>query len=211
LLDRWRPHILRSTVARMDEIRIAPADAGSFDDAQHALTGGGDGASCQCQWWTITNAEFNASTREERTGMLRRELQGGLPPALLASVDGEAAGWVRVGPRTAQRRIARTRMIAQHTTEPLEDEAVWTVSCFVVRTEHRGKGLNRRLLEEAVRFARENGARAIEAYPVDTAVGTHHANELYHGLAGVFRDAGFRETARPKPDRPIMLLELGAG
>ena len=64
------------------------------------------------------------------------------PPALIAYVDGEAAGWVRVGPRTAQMRIGRTRDIAANTPEPLDDPDVWAVSCFVVRREHRGQGLN---------------------------------------------------------------------
>ncbi|MFS0733312.1 GNAT family N-acetyltransferase [Microbacterium sp. 1P10UB] len=192
----------------MTDIVIAPATADRFDDAEHALTGGGDGATCQCQWWTITNSEFNASTLEQREGMLRTELDGEVPPALIAYVDGAAAGWVRVGPRTLQRRIARTRMIVQNSTEPMDDEGVWAVSCFAVRSEHRGRRLNRRLLDDAIAFARDRGARALEAYPVDTAVGTHHANELYHGLLSVFEEAGFREVARPKPDRPIVLLDL---
>ncbi|AZS36528.1 hypothetical protein CVS47_01133 [Microbacterium lemovicicum] len=192
----------------MTDIVIAPATADRFDDAEHALTGGGDGTTCQCQWWTITNAEFNASTQDERAGMLRAELDGDVPPALIAYVDGAAAGWVRVGPRTLQRRIARTRMIAQNSTEPLDDDGVWAVSCFAVRSEHRGRGLNRRLLDDAIAFARDRGARALEAYPIDTAVGTHHSSELYHGLLSVFEEAGFREVARPKPDRPIVLLDL---
>jgi GNAT superfamily N-acetyltransferase len=192
----------------MAEIVIAPATADRFDDAEHALSGGGDGAGCQCQWWAITNAEFNASSRPEREELLRAEMGAAVPPALIAYVGGEAAGWVKVAPRPLQRRIARTRMIAQATTEPLEDDDVWAVTCFVVRKEHRGAGLNTRLLHAAIEFAETHGARTIEAYPVDTAVGKHPANELYHGVLSVFEAAGFRETARPKPDRPIVALDL---
>ncbi|WP_438353232.1 GNAT family N-acetyltransferase [Microbacterium sp. CJ88] len=194
----------------MADIVISPATADRFDDAEHALSGGGDGAGCQCQWWSITNAEFNSTSRDERQALLLEEMAQEVPPALIAYVDGEAAGWVKVGPRPTQRRLPRTRMITQSTTEPIDDDTVWAVTCFVVRREHRGTGLNARLLDAAVAFAHDHGARAIEAYPVDTGVGTHPANELYHGVLTVFENAGFVETARPKPDRPIVLLDLSA-
>ena len=195
----------------MPQIVIAPATADRFDDAEHALTGGCDGRSCQCQWWTITNAEFQRATTDQRREMLRHELStAAAPPALIAYVDGEAAGWVRVGPRAAQVRISRTRDIAANTALPLDDPEVWAVTCFVVRRDHRGTGLNHRLLAAAVDHAREQGARVVEAYPYDTAIGTHAANELYRGILSVFEAAGFREVARPKPDRVIVALELTA-
>jgi GNAT superfamily N-acetyltransferase len=194
----------------MAEIVIAPATADRFDDAEHALSGGGDGRSCQCQWWTITNAEFQRTSQDERRALLRDEFSAAPPPALIAYVDGEAAGWVRVGPRTAQIRIGRTRDIATHTRVPLDDADVWAVSCFVVRREHRGKGLTARLLAAAVDFARDQGARLVEAYPVDTTAGTKRTNDLYHGILSVFEAGGFREVARPKPDRVIVELDLMA-
>jgi GNAT superfamily N-acetyltransferase len=193
----------------MPKIVIVPATADRFDDAEHALTGGGDGRSCQCQWWTITNAEFQRASTDERRGLLRDELESDAPPpALIAYVDGEAAGWVRVGPRRAQVRISRTRDIAAHTPIPLDDPHVWAVTCFVVRREHRRQGLNARLLAAAIDHARKHGARVVEAYPYDTGAAKHSSNELYRGVLSVFEDAGFREVARPKPDRAIVALEL---
>ena len=195
----------------MAEIVIAPATADRFDDAEHALSGGGDGHSCQCQWWMMRNVEFQKLNQQERRALLRKEIRRvSPPPALIAYVDDEAAGWVRIGPRAAQIRIGRTRDIAANTPEPLDDPDVWAVSCFVVRREHRGQGLNAMLLSAALEFARDHGARLVEAYPVDTSVGKKPSNELYHGILSVFQDAGFQEVARPKPDRPIVSLDLSA-
>jgi GNAT superfamily N-acetyltransferase len=196
----------------MPQIVIAPATADRFDDAEHALTGGGDGRSCQCQWWTITNAEFQRATTDQRREMLRHELStAAAPPALIAYVDGEAAGWVRVGPRTRQIRLGRTRNFTAHSEEPWDDDAVWAVSCFVVRKEFRRQGLNARLLEAAVDFARAGGARVIEAYPMDPDAGKKiPVNDLYHGVLSTFEQAGFREIARPKPYLAIVALDLAA-
>ncbi len=194
----------------MATITIEPATTDRFDDAQHALTGGGDGASCQCQWWTITNAEWQQTSTDERRELLRDEIAAGPPPALIAYVDGEAAGWIRVGPRTRQVRLSRTREFVAHTEEPWDDESVWAVSCFVVRREHRREGLNARLLDAAIDFARTHGARVIEAYPLDPAGGgaKKSSNQLFRGTVSTFEGAGFREVARPKPDRAIVALDL---
>lgn len=192
----------------MPTITIAPATADRFDDAEHALTGGGDGRSCQCQWWTITNAEFQKISADEREALLKSEVDAGPPPALIAYVDGEAAGWVRVGPRDAQVRIPRTREIAAATAQPFDDPSVWSVSCFVVRKEHRGLGLNAALLEAAIDHARTGGARVIEAYPIDPTAAKRSSNELFRGVLSVFLAAGFTQVARPKVDRAIVQLEL---
>ncbi|MGC5169568.1 N-acetyltransferase family protein [Microbacterium sp. DT81.1] len=192
----------------MPKITIEPATADRFDDAEHALTGGGDGRSCQCQWWMITNAEFQKLSTDERERLLQRELDAGPPPALIAYADGDAAGWVRVGPRVPQVRIARTREIAGATAQALDDPSVWSVSCFVVRKEHRGLGLTTALLEAAIAHARKGKARVIEAYPIDPTAAKHSSNELYRGVLSIFLAAGFTEVARTKPDRAIVQLEL---
>ena len=193
----------------MARITVEPATVDRFDDAQHALTGGGDGRGCQCQWWTITNTEFNALSTDDRRELLRSEIDAGPPPALIAYVDGEAAGWVRVGPRTRQVRLSRTKNYAAHSDEPWDDDAVWAVTCFVVRKEHRGEVLNARLLDAAVAYARDAGARVIEAYPVDPSAGRRKSsNELFHGTVSTFAEAGFREVARPRPDLAVMTLDV---
>ena len=192
----------------MAKITIQPATADRFDDAEVALSSG-DGPGCQCQWWMMSGAQFEKLTRQDREELLREEVATGPPPALIAYVDGEPAGWVRVGPRTRQVRLARTRKYAPHSEEPWDDPDVWAVSCFVVRKEHRGQGLNARLLQAAVDYARKSGARVVEAYPVDPHAGPRKpSNDLYHGVVSTFAQAGFREVARPRPDVAIVSLDL---
>ena len=196
------------TVACMSTITTALATTARWDDVQHALTGGGDGASCQCIWPVLPNKDWNQTTTPQRTAMFRAEIDEGPPPGLVAYVDGGAAGWIRIGPRTRQARIPRTRMIAASSTEPFDDESVWAVTCFVVRREHRGTGLNAELLDAAIAFARESGARLIEGYPVDTRGEKQRANDLYHGTLGTFLRAGFTEKAVMKPGRVLVARDL---
>lgn len=195
-----------ATVSGMT-IEILPATGDRFDDAETALDSG-DGPGCQCQWWLLTNAEFQKTSRDDLTSRFHAEMHGDRAPGLIAYVDGEPAGWVRVGPRIDQARLLRTRDVTTATDEPLDADDVWSISCFVVRTTHRGQGLMKRLLDAAVSTAREADARVIEAYPLDTTVTKRSANQLYRGTVSMFEKAGFDIVDRPKPDRALVSLSL---
>jgi len=188
-------------------IEILPATGDRFDDAEAALDSG-DGPACQCQWWLLTNAEFQKTSRDDLTTRFHAELHGDRSPGLIAYVDGEPAGWVRVGPRIDQARLLRTRDVTRATTEPLDADDVWSVSCFVVRTAHRGQGLMKKLLDAAVSTARDAGARVVEAYPLDPTVTKRSANQLYRGTVSMFEEAGFDVVDRPQPDRALVTMTL---
>lgn len=189
----------------MPEITTRTATIDLWDDIEHALTGGGDGKSCWCQWWFLTNAQFSAASSDDKREGLREQLKTGLPRAIVGYVDGEPAGWCRVAPRTEQARLLRTQLL-KASEQALDDADVWAIDCLVVRREYRGMGLTAELVEAAIALADDNGARVIEAYPVDTAGGRASSNELYHGTVSIYTAAGFREVARPKPARLIMEL-----
>lgn len=192
----------------MPRITTALASSDIWDDIQHTLSGGGDGRSCQCVWPVLTNKEWEATDLDERITLFQNEIAFGRPPGLVGYIDGEAAGWMRIGPRPAQHRLARTRNIVTTTREPLDDDTVWAVTCFVVRKEHRGQGLNAALLDKGIDFAKASGARVVEGYPIDTSVIDPHVNDLFHGALSTFLAAGFVKVPSTKPDRPLVSLSL---
>jgi ribosomal protein S18 acetylase RimI-like enzyme len=188
--------------------RIEPATAVPWSDVEHAFTGGGDGATCWCQWFMVTRKEFGACSRDELAEMLRRELESAdASPGLIAYVDDSPAAWVRVGPRPSQPALARSRVV-KGSDEPQDAGDVWAITCFVVRREHRGRGLAKDLTAAAIEHAAAHGARVVEAYPVDTDQRTTSDNELFHGSVRLFGDAGFREVARPTGARAVMSLDV---
>ena len=87
------------------------------------------------------------------------------------------------------------------------DPAVWSISCFFIRSKARGKGLTHRLVEGGVGFARANGARILEACPMDQSKDSRSVG-LFVGSARVFEKAGFQRLAERKKGRPLMRLDL---
>lgn len=192
----------------MTTITTKAATPTEWDDVQRALTGAGDGASCQCIWPVLRDKDWNKTTKDQRVGILHDEITTGPPPGIVAYIDGEAAGWIRIGPRPAQARLGHTRTIVAATQEPLDDAEVWAVSCFSVRRDHRGQGLNGALLAAAVDYARESGARIIEGYPVDTSAVRVSSNDLFHGALSTFLAAGFSVVGELRSGRPLVSLTM---
>jgi hypothetical protein len=83
------------------------------------------------------------------------------------------------------------------------------VTCFVVRAGHRRQRISYALAWAAVDFARERGARALEAYPMLTEPGRDTIwDEIHVGARSVFRAVGFREVYQPTIRRVVMRIDL---
>jgi len=104
---------------------------------------------------------------------------------------------VAVEPREAYPRLAHSRAL-----KPVDDQPVWSVTCFFVAKKHRHSGITVELLKAAVEHIKAHGGRIVEGYPVD-AQKDMPAPFLYTGTASAFKQAGFEEVARNTPTRPI--------
>ena len=113
-------------------------------------------------------------------------------------------GWCAVAPRSQYPRLRTMRAASATVDEP----GLWSITCFVVRVGYRRQGVAGELLRGALDLARRQGARVIEAYPVDTTVRTSGSAALYTGTLSMYRKAGFTEVARTGPSRSTVRLTL---
>lgn len=134
---------------------------------------------------------------------LQRLVQQGPPPGVLAYAGKEPVGWCAIGPRESYVRLANSRVL-----KPVDEQPVWSVTCFFIRRDWRRKGLSSQLLAAASAFAKKQGAQVVEGYPTDPKSGPQADAFVWTGLSGTFERAGFREVARRSPTRPIMRKRL---
>jgi GNAT superfamily N-acetyltransferase len=78
---------------------------------------------------------------------------------------------------------------------PTTDQALWTIICLFVSRQARKQGVASGLLNAAVKHAIANGARAIEAYPVNSHGKPLTAKEAFPGTVPMFLKIGFKEIA----------------
>lgn len=198
-------------------LRIVPANEASWEDLQ-AIFGTTDYAGrCQCQRFKVLGWIWRDSTQEGRTAMLRSQTACGDPDAaatsgLVAYVDSEPAGWVAVEPRLAYPKLRTSRVPWTGRDEDKDDDGIWAVTCFTIRKGYRGHGLTYPLARATVDYARERGARALEAYPMITVPGKEITwGEVHVGTRQVFDEAGFVEVSRPTVRRVVMRIEFEQG
>ena len=154
---------------------------------------------CWCMYWRI-GAAYRKRPAEENKIAFQDVVAQGPPPGLLAFTGRLAVGWCQLTPRDSLPWLDRTWRLRRVDAMP-----VWSISCFYVRIGYRKRGVTSALISAAVEVAKQAGAPAIEAYPLDAALSPSSTST---GYASTFARAGFQELARRSPERPIMRLDL---
>jgi GNAT superfamily N-acetyltransferase len=194
-------------------VDVVPANESTWDDLRAVFGTRGPASRCYCQRYKLARREaFAKVPAEDRAGRLRDQTDCGDPRAsttsgLVAYVDGEPVGWCAVEPRPAFEGLVRNARVPwEGRAEDKADDSVWAVTCLLTRAGFRKRGVSRALARAAVDFARERGARALEAYPMTTTDAL--LEELHVGTRSVFADAGLTEVSRPSVRRVVMRVDL---
>ena len=164
---------------------------------------------CWCMAWRLPNKEWEARRGEKNRRAFQRLVTSGKAKGVLAFSGGEPVGWCSVGPRAEFQALDTKRSLATEW-----DENTWSVTCFFLRRDWRDKGVGSRMLEAAVKLARENGARRVEGYPVVPTKGFGGKMPgafAWTGLPKMFARKGFRKLAKTPGKRPIYVRGLRPG
>src|SRR5216117_3468098 len=110
-------------------------------------------------WPRLRRSNFQKQKGPGNKKAMKRLVQSGPPPGLLAYDDGRPVAWCALAPRETYHALANSRIL-----KPVDDQPVWSVVCFFVAKPNRRRGITVRLLREAAHFAEERGARIVEGY-----------------------------------------------
>ncbi|HEX2994129.1 MAG TPA: GNAT family N-acetyltransferase [Anaerolineales bacterium] len=179
------------------ELSFKPIKRNLWTDFEELFGPNGACAGCWCMFWKLRGKAFEEARGYETRQMHKSIVDSGVVTGLLAYLHGEVVGWIAVEPRASYPRLAHSRNL-----KPVDDQPVWSITCFFVAKSARRQGITVELLKAAVEHVRKQGGRIVEGYPVDV----HEKMSppfLYTGTASAFQQAGFQEVARSSPSRPI--------
>jgi GNAT superfamily N-acetyltransferase len=180
------------------QLSFRPLTPDLWTDFEHLFGPRGACGGCWCMFWKLRGKAFDESTGEPTRQMQKSVVESGTVPGLLAFDGNEPVGWIAVEPRSAYPKLAHSKIL-----KPVDDEDVWSITCFFVTKQARRQGLTVELLKAAVEHVRRQGGKIVEGYPVETKKDMP-APFIYTGTAAAFREAGFVEVARRSETRPIM-------
>lgn len=192
----------------MAKLEVVPLSAGRWSDFEALFGKQGACYGCWCTYFRLAPKQRKAHSSQDNKAFIRARIEAGPPPGLIGYAEGEAVAWMQIGPRADVPQFNNSgRVSAPLTDAPAEDEAVWAISCFFTKSAGRGQGLSHPMVAAGIDYARRNGARLLEACPMDRAKQAKSVG-LFVGSTRVFEKAGFEQVALRKDGRPLMRLML---
>ena len=192
----------------MSDFKALPLSADRWPDFETLFGPQGACYGCWCTHFRIPTDQRKFMDGAAKKAFMHDRVDRGPPPGILGYLEDAPVAWVQVGPRAELPKWNSPKTVSRPIEpEDAEDPGIWAVSCFFMASRHRGKGLSHRILSEAIVFAGRNGARLLEACPIDRTKQSKSVG-LYVGSSRIFEAAGFSEIARRKDGRPLMRLAL---
>jgi GNAT superfamily N-acetyltransferase len=187
----------------LGSFRARPLTPATWLDLEElfGLPGGSIVRGCWCMYYRKTGKQSGLAADTNKRS-LRGLVSNGVVPGLVGYLDGRPVGWISLGPREDYLKLRRSPIM-----KPVDDAQVWSVVCTYVVKPYRGLGLQHRLLDAAMDFARDHGVRMLEAYPVDKPDRSHD-DFMFFGSRSLYERAGFREVVRRSPTRVVMRRTL---
>ncbi len=186
------------------DIQIHPLTPERWGDLEKLFGSSGAYGGCWCMFFRMRRKDFEKARNADNKAAMKEIVESEEPPGLIAYVNGEPEGWCSLDPREKFAHLEHSTKLKR-----VNDEPVWSIVCFVIAKGHRKQGLMTALLQAAIDYARERGAKTIEGYPVEPEgeLGSYHG---YTGIISTYRRLGFEEVSRPSKDQAVMRLRLTA-
>jgi GNAT superfamily N-acetyltransferase len=185
-------------------LQLHPLTAERWPDLEALFGERGACGGCWCMYWRLARADFERGKGAGNRRGFQRLVKQGQIPGILAYADGVPVGWCAVEPRDCYPRLEKSRVLRR-----IDEQPVWSVTCFFIKKEYRGRGVSVALLRAAVAHVAQHGGTVVEGYPVEPRTGRMPGAFAWTGLASAFKKAGFVEVARGSEVRPIMRLKIG--
>jgi len=162
---------------------------------------------CWCQWWRLPKGgkiweEYKGAKNKRR---MKKLITAGNLNGLLAFDGNRAVAWCSFGPRSDFPRLDNTKSYKRDDTD-----GVWSINCFFIDRNYRGKNLTRLMLGEVCKILKRKKVEIAEGYPTPlTLKGEKQAAAFsFTGPLKIFEEAGFEIVQRISHSRPLVRKKL---
>lgn len=153
-----------------------------FDDI--AFCDNPDWSRCYCNHFHFADPSVEDTiTKEDSRSCVIDRINQGNHNGFIAYLDGHPVGWINADLKENYSRIMANEEITYD-----KSQKVAAIVCFVIASDHRGKGIATALLGEACEYFAKEGYDSIEAYPV---LAPKNESENYHGPLKMYLANGF--------------------
>jgi ribosomal protein S18 acetylase RimI-like enzyme len=175
-------------------LKIKPVTGDTWPDFEKLFRSKGAPSYCWCMAWRMNKEELKNNNSNARKRFIKKRVSSGTPIGLLGYIDNEPIAWCSIAPRETYQRLGGDETI----------EKVWSIACFFVKKEYRDQGLVDKLIAAAKKYAKENGAKFLEAYPVKPDSPSYR----FMGFINTFEKSGFHFVKEAGSRRHVMTKKI---
>ncbi|MGD0340934.1 MAG: GNAT family N-acetyltransferase [Bacteroidales bacterium] len=184
----------------LNQLTIAPLTKTNWNKFVKLFGNKGACGNCWCMYYRLSKADFQKGKANEGNKRAMKELVWKDKPAgLLGLLDGQTIAWCAFAPREDFIKLDNSRVHKR-----IDNEEVWSIPCFFIDKNHRRSGVSVQLLRGAIKYAKDNGIKIIEAYPAIPTQDKIPDSFLWRGLLKSFERAGFEIVDRASINRPMV-------
>ncbi len=178
----------------MTELRYTPVDESNWIDLEKLFESKGGPHNCWCMVWRNMNKGGDRAKKTDKKESLQAYVANQNPIGLLCYDNEEAVAWCSIAPRESYRELSGDNALTD----------VWSLVCFYIKKEYRQKGITEALIKQAIMYAKDNGAKYVEAYPVDPESPSYR----FMGFKPMFEKQDFEFKHKAGERRHVMVIAL---
>lgn len=180
-------------------LEIYELDPTRWGDFENLFGERGACGGCWCMSWRLRRSDFERQKGNENKNAMRRLVEQKRKTGVLVYIDERPIGWCAVAPREEYLKLENSRVLKR-----IDNEQVWSVTCFFISKSYRRKGVSLELLKGVIKYCELNNVKIIEGYPIVPYGDRVPAAFMWTGIPSSFELAGFVEVERRSKSKPIM-------
>ncbi len=183
------------------EFTILPVTSKNWDHLEALFENRGGPKSCWCMIWRAYEIGPGLTDKAARKASMKGRIASNVPVGLIGYLEGVAVAWCSIAPRSTFKATLSGAI------DNADDKlSIWSLTCFFVKRELRGRGISTLLINAAIDHARACGANIVEAYPVDQ----NSPSYRFSGFVELYETQGFKKVGTIGTRRNIFRKNLQA-
>jgi hypothetical protein len=185
------------------KITYKPLSEKTWKDFEFLFGQRGACGGCWCMSWRLKHSAFEKQKGQGNKNAMHKLAKNKEQIGIIGYIGKQAVAWCAVAPREKFVRLENSRVLKR-----IDEQSVWSITCFFIIKEFRRKGISSEMLKCVIDYCQKKKVKILEGYPSVPYSTNIPAAFAWTGIPSSFEKAGFTEAARRSPSRPIMRYYL---
>ena len=160
----------------LKKIKFKQLDKTTWKDFELLFGERGACGGCWCMSWRLTPSQFEIQKGNGNKKAFKKLVNKNETLGIIAYYNDIPIGWCAFSPREKFIRLNSSKVLAR-----IDEQPVWSITCFFIHKDFRRKGISSKLLKSVIKFCKNKKIKILEAYPQEPYSNNIPAAFVYTG------------------------------